>query len=32
MTTDKTPTNGLQCVNIKATIWVNASEKGPFSR
>ena len=30
MTTDNTPTNGLQCVNIKATTLVNASEKGPF--
>ena len=24
------PTNTLRCGNIKATIWLNDSEKGPF--
>jgi hypothetical protein len=26
----KQPANRLRCGNIKATIWENASEKGPF--
>jgi len=26
----KQPVNTLRCGNIKATIWQNASEKGPF--
>jgi hypothetical protein len=26
----KRPANTLRCGNIKATIWENASEKGPF--
>ena len=27
---DKKPTHTLRCGNIKATIWQNDSEKGPF--
>ena len=30
MATNKKPANTLRCGNIKATIWENASEKGPF--
>ena len=30
MATTKKPANRLQCGNIKATIWQNVSEKGPF--
>jgi len=30
MTTNKQPANRLRCGNIKATIWQNVSEKGPF--
>jgi hypothetical protein len=31
MATNKTqPANTLRCGNIKATIWQNVSEKGPF--
>ena len=30
MATNKKPTNTLRCGNIKATIWENTSEKGPF--
>ena len=30
MATNKKPTHTLRCGNIKATIWQNASEKGPF--
>jgi hypothetical protein len=30
MATNNKPTNQLRCGNIKATIWENASEKGPF--
>jgi hypothetical protein len=30
MTTNKKPANQLRCGNIKATIWENTSEKGPF--
>ena len=30
MTTNNKPANTLRCGNIKATIWQNASEKGPF--
>src|SRR5688572_5070286 len=29
-TNNKKPTHTLRCGNIKATIWQNASEKGPF--
>lgn len=28
--TNKQPANTLRCGNIKATIWENVSEKGPF--
>ncbi len=30
MATNKQPANTLRCGNIKATIWENTSEKGPF--
>ena len=30
MATNKKPANTLRCGNIKATIWQNVSEKGPF--
>ena len=30
MATNKKPANTLQCGNVKATIWQNVSEKGPF--
>ncbi len=30
MATNKKPANTLRCRNIKATIWENNSEKGPF--
>jgi hypothetical protein len=30
MTTNKQPANTLRCGSIKATIWQNVSEKGPF--
>jgi hypothetical protein len=30
MTTHNKPANTLRCGNIKATIWQNVSEKGPF--
>jgi hypothetical protein len=30
MATINKPTHTLRCGNIKATIWQNASEKGPF--
>ena len=30
MATNKKPTHTLRCGNIKATIWQNVSEKGPF--
>ncbi len=30
MATNNKPANRLQCGNIKATIWQNVSEKGPF--
>jgi hypothetical protein len=30
MATHNTPANTLRCGNIKATIWENTSEKGPF--
>jgi hypothetical protein len=30
MATNKQPANTLRCGNIKATIWQNTSEKGPF--
>ena len=30
MATNKKPTHTLRCGNIKATIWQNESEKGPF--
>ena len=30
MATNKQPANTLRCGNIKATIWRNVSEKGPF--
>jgi hypothetical protein len=30
MATNKKPSNTLRCGNIKATIWQNVSEKGPF--
>ena len=30
MATNKQPTHTLRCGNIKATIWQNLSEKGPF--
>jgi hypothetical protein len=30
MATNNQPANTLRCGNIKATIWQNASEKGPF--
>lgn len=29
-TNNKKPTHTVRCGNIKATIWQNASEKGPF--
>ena len=29
-TTNKKPTHTRRCANIKATIWQNVSEKGPF--
>jgi hypothetical protein len=29
-TNNKKPTHTLRCGNIKATIWQNDSEKGPF--
>jgi len=30
MATNNKPANSLRCGNIKATIWENTSEKGPF--
>jgi len=30
MATNNKPTHTLRCGNIKATIWKNVSEKGPF--
>jgi hypothetical protein len=30
MATNNKPANQLRCGNIKATIWENSSEKGPF--
>jgi hypothetical protein len=30
MATNNKPTHTLRCGNIKATIWQNASDKGPF--
>jgi hypothetical protein len=30
MATNNQPANALRCGNIKATIWQNSSEKGPF--
>ena len=30
MAINKKPTHTLRCGNIKATIWQNVSEKGPF--
>jgi hypothetical protein len=30
MATHNKPANTLRCGNIKATIWENTSEKGPF--
>ena len=30
MDTNNKPANTLRCGNIKATIWENTSEKGPF--
>ena len=30
MATNKKPANTLRCGNLKATIWQNVSEKGPF--
>jgi hypothetical protein len=30
MATNNKPANRLRCGNIKATIWENTSEKGPF--
>jgi len=30
MATNKQPANTLRCDNIKATIWQNVSDKGPF--
>jgi hypothetical protein len=30
MATNNKPANTLRCGNIKATIWQNSSEKGPF--
>ena len=30
MATNNKPANTLRCGNIKATIWKNTSEKGPF--
>ena len=30
MATNKQPANTPRCGNIKATIWENTSEKGPF--
>jgi hypothetical protein len=30
MATNNIPANTLRCGNIKATIWQNVSEKGPF--
>ena len=30
MATNNKPANQLRCGNIKATIWENVSEKGPF--
>jgi hypothetical protein len=29
-TNNRKPTHTLRCGNIKATIWQNAGEKGPF--
>jgi hypothetical protein len=31
-TNNKKPTHTLRCGNIKAIIWQNISEKGPFSQ
>jgi hypothetical protein len=30
MATNNKPANTLRCGNLKATIWQNVSEKGPF--
>ena len=30
MATNNKPANTLRCADIKATIWENVSEKGPF--
>jgi hypothetical protein len=30
MATNNKPANTMRCGNIKATIWQNGSEKGPF--
>ncbi|MEO5631891.1 MAG: hypothetical protein ABIR69_08460 [Nitrospiraceae bacterium] len=30
MATNNKPANTLRCANIKATIWQNVSENGPF--
>ena len=30
MATNNKPANTLRCGNIKATIWLNVSENGPF--
>ena len=30
-TNNKKPTHTLRCGNIKATVWLNDSEKGPFA-
>ena len=30
MATNNKPANQLRCGNIKATVWENVSEKGPF--
>jgi hypothetical protein len=30
MATNNKPANTLRCGNLKATIWENVSEKGPF--
>ena len=30
MATNNKPANQLQCGSVKATIWENTSEKGPF--
>ena len=32
MVTNNKPANTLQCGSIKATIWQNVSENGPFFR